>query len=128
VNRGPTPAAFVAANVRGLRLDGWRVSWGATTPAETAPPERHALYFADVDQLAVVGFEGGPASRAGKLAAIGLDRVRDISFSGCRALPGTQVFVGHNLDPRELDTLGSGNDLRHAAQPAAHGWLHVPAQ
>jgi hypothetical protein len=125
INRGPTPAAFIAADVRGLILDGFRVRWEGF--ANQAVPERHALYLADSEQVAIRGFQGRQAVPAGKLAAIGLHRVSDIFISDSNADRQTGVFlsqVGGSAGELKL----SGNDLRHAAKEAAEGAVYVPTQ
>ena len=124
INRGPTPAAFAAANVRGLTLDNVHIDW--EPPAGEPAPERHALYLAGVARLTIRGFEGRPAVANGKLATIGLDRVTDVFITGSKAGKGTGVFVGRlGVTSREIAL--AGNDLRHAAKDMAEGAVYIPA-
>jgi hypothetical protein len=122
INRGPTPAAFAAANVKGLTLDGVHIQWELT--AGEAPPERHALYLADAAQLTIRDFQGRPAVFNGKLAAIGLDRVTDVLITGSKAGEGTAVFVGWK-GGTSADITFSGNDLRHAGKEMAEGGVYI---
>jgi hypothetical protein len=125
INRGPTPAAFTAANVQGLNLDGFRIRWDG--PPGQAAPERHALYLADSEQVTIRGFQGRQAVPAGKLAAIALDRVTDVLISDSKPDRGTGVFLGRIGGAAEEITL-TGNDLRHATKERAEGAVYVAGQ
>ncbi|MPY89620.1 MAG: hypothetical protein GEU99_17055 [Luteitalea sp.] len=121
INHGPTPAALVVANAKGVRLDGYRVHWDTRGDA----PERHALYFSGVQHLMISGFQGRPAAGNGKLAAIGLHETGDVFITGSRPGEETGVFVsGSGVAPAGI-TL-SGNDLRHAGKKMAEGAVYIP--
>lgn len=120
IDYSSAPAAMIFANGRGLDLEGIRVLWESGEP----PQERHAIYAARVDDLRISEFQGRPAVPRGKLAAIGLDRVRDAFITGSRAEVGTQVFVGLNRVP-EREIVLSGNDLSSASNPTAEGATYV---
>lgn len=120
VNHGPTPAAFVVSNARGVTLDGIRIHWDATGDI----PERHALYFSGVRQLMLRGFQGREAKRNGELAAIGLHETRDVFITGSRAEEGTGVFVGGSVE--QADLILSGNDLRRAGNETSESAVYVP--
>ncbi len=124
INRGPTPAAFAAANVRGLMLDGFSIEWDP--PAGDVVPERHALYLADAAQVTIRGFQGRPAVANGKLAAIGLDRATGVFVTGSKPAEGTAVFVGRK-GGTPADVLFSGNDLRHAGKEMVEGAVYMAA-
>jgi hypothetical protein len=117
------PAALAFANVRGLNLDGVRVLWDGPAP----PPERHALYAARVEDLTIRGFQGRSAAAGGKLAAIGLDRTRNVLVTASRAEAGTDVFLGL-IGVAKEELLLSGNDLRQAVKETAEGatYIHLP--
>lgn len=125
INRGPTPSAFTAVYVKGLILDGFRIRWEA--PAGQAVPERHALYFADSEQVTIRGFQGRQAVPTGKLSAIGLDRITDMFITDSKPDPGTGVFLSRIGGSGEEVVL-SGNDLRHAAKEIAEGAVYVAGQ
>ena len=126
VNRGPTPAAFIMSNAKEITLDSVRIRWDAARDA-AAQEERHALYFSEVEGLTITGFQGGPAPANGKLAAIGLERVKDVFVSGSKADPGTGVFIGLTGGTDAEITL-TGNDFRNAGKPVAEGRLYIPAR
>ncbi len=54
---------------------------------------RSALYFQDVDGLALDGFEGGPAKLNGEYPAVILDSVQNATISDAKATTGTRVFL-----------------------------------
>ena len=122
LDRGPVPAAFVASNITSLTLDGIRIHW--ETPTGDVAPERHALYVADAEQLTIRGFQGRQAMIDGKLAAIGLDQVRDVFIEGSKPDRGTAVFVGHIGDGQAELTL-TGNDLRYVTKEIAIGAVYA---
>jgi hypothetical protein len=119
VNHGPTPAAWVIANARGVTFDGFRVRWDSTEAAD-----RHALYMAGVQQVLIRGFQGRPSPANGRLAAIGLDRTSDVFTTESKPDAGTAIFVGRN---KGSDVTLSGNDLRHVQKEIAEGAVYVPA-
>jgi len=117
------PAAFIFANVRGLELQDVRVVWDSTE----APPERHAIYAAHVDGMHIAGFMGRQAVPRGKLAAIGLDSVRNVFVTGSKAAEGTGVFLGTREMSREQVVL-EGNSLANARALLEEGATHIHTQ
>jgi hypothetical protein len=115
------PAALIFANVRGLSLRDVRVIWDAPG----APPDRHAIYAAGVEDLTVSGFSGAPAGS--KLAAIGMERVRRAFVTQSRTEAGAPWFIGLSGTP-EAEVVLSGNDLAKAAKVIGAGgtYVHLP--
>ncbi len=72
----PVPAALIFANLKGLDLRDVKVIWDTAGTAQ----DRHALYAGRVEGLAIHGFAG--AASGTKLAAIGLEKVKDVVISG----------------------------------------------
>jgi len=72
----PVPAALIFANIKGLDLRDMRVTWDAPGP----PQDRHAIYAGRVEGFTLHGFAG--AAAGGKLAAIGLEKAKDVFISG----------------------------------------------
>jgi hypothetical protein len=117
------PAAFIFANVRNLELQGVRVAWDSADAA----PERHAIYAAHVDGLRISDFTGRQAVPGGKLAAIGLDSVRNVLVTGSRAADGAGVFLGTRETSREQIVL-EGNSLAKVRSQVEQGAIHIHMQ
>jgi hypothetical protein len=116
----PVPAAFILANMRGVKLDNVRLQWDT----KETPQERHAIYAGHVENLWISGFAGRQAVPNGKLAAIGLDSVKHAFIDGNWAAPDTSVFVGLRGMPRS-EVLLQGNDLRAAARDVEEGATYI---
>ena len=119
-NYGPAPAAMAFANIRGLELDGVRVTWDAPEPM----PDRHAIYASGVERLLIRGFRGRPA---GSLAAIGLDRTQDVLVTASQAVAPTATWIGLRAVP-EKEIVLKDNDLRSAGRVISQGdvYVHLP--
>lgn len=112
------PAAMIFANVRGLSLRDIRVTWDTAA----APQDRHAIYAGRVQGLSIDGFVGGPSGT--RLAAIGLEKVRDVFITAARPTADTAVFVGLS-DVQEHEIVLTGNDIRRGTTPIITGASHV---
>jgi polygalacturonase len=110
-------AALIFANIRGLALRDVRVAWDAAG----APQDRHAVYVANVEDLSLIGFAGSPAGS--KLAAIGLDCVKNVFVTQSRTGRGTTAFLGLHDTPENEIAL-TDNDLR-SVRPVAQGATYV---
>jgi hypothetical protein len=115
------PAALIFANVRGLHLRDVRVLWDANGDA----PDRHAIYAGGVENLTISGFEGAPAG--GKLAAIGLERVRRAFVTQSRTAGAVSLFIGLSGTPESEVALGA-NDLPGVPRMMGTGstYVHLP--
>ncbi len=118
VARDPT-AAFDQAEhaldfrrVKNLSVRDVEVSW----KEPLLPAWKSALYFEDVSQLELNGFAGGGAWPRTDAPAIALKQTSSASIRGCRAVPGTEVFLrisgAGSKDIRLKD-----NDFRQARIP-----------
>jgi hypothetical protein len=111
------PAAMIFANVNGLRLRDIRVIWDTQAPTQ----DRHAIYAGRVEDLAIDGFAGAPSG--GKLAAIGLEKVRGAFITAARPPSGTAVLLGL-ADTPEDEVVLTGNDLKKGTAPVKTGAAH----
>jgi len=106
------PSYVTLAYVEGLTLDNVRVLMGEDVFGQY---ERCAVSGHELEDGTIRSVYRSPAGKDGKQPIIALENCRRMLVTGCRAAPGTPVFLGL----RGKNTAGIslvGNDLREAAK------------
>jgi len=109
-DRPGLPFGLFGRHVRGLGLRDVRIEW-----EDAGGGWQNAIRLEDAEGVDLVGVVASQAPGQPSAPALRLTDARDVSLRGCRAAPGTEVFLGVD-GPASAHIAAVGNDLSLARQ------------